>query len=68
MKLYDDEIRELFYRTPDGQVHGECDVNHEHGQPWVTCLPCGAQWSVNRNGFRNLDFERVTDGDGWCEE
>jgi hypothetical protein len=45
-------------------------ADFEHGQWWVTCLPCGAQWSVvdEEPGVDGLGFERVTNGDGACEE
>lgn len=40
------------------------DAFEEHGQLWVTCLDCGAQWAVY--GPEPADLEQVTDGDGWC--
>jgi hypothetical protein len=46
-------------------------VDFEHGQWWVTCLPCGAQWSVNdaegSGTVDGFDFEEVSAGDGFCE-
>lgn len=47
-------------------------ADFEHGQWWVTCNVCGAQWSVvDAEGGTAVDgffFERVTEGDGFCEE
>lgn len=47
--------------------HRKLSVDFEHGQWWVTCVECGAQWSVvdasgplSDDGF---DFERVSEGD-----
>lgn len=39
----------------------------EHGQDWLTCLDCGAQWSIVDSNFGE-DYEQVTEGDGYCEE
>ncbi len=52
--------------------HGEHEksrlqVNDEHGQTWVTCLDCGAQWSVHESNI-GLVFEEVSVGDNWCSE
>jgi hypothetical protein len=48
-------------------LRGNCNVDFEHGQWWVTHILSGAQWSVvdasggsSVNGF---DFEQVTEGD-----
>lgn len=44
----------------------------EHGQHWIICLACGAQWSVvdavGGESVDGFDFERVSEGDGSCEE
>jgi hypothetical protein len=44
--------------------HGQLDF--EHGQWWVTCSRCGAQWSVCDAEPGEFYFEQVTDGDGYC--
>ena len=45
-------------------------VVHEHGQPWIECLDCGAQWGVHEapGSASGLDFEQVSEGDQWCVE
>lgn len=48
----------------------------EHGQDWLTCNRCGAAWSIVKCADTpsaptyedEEDFERVADGDGYCEE
>ncbi len=53
-------------------VHHHLSVDFEHGQWWVSCTDCGAQWSVvDAEGGRaveGFDLEQVTDGDESCEE
>jgi hypothetical protein len=49
----------------DGIHYPQADF--EHGQWFITCLDCGGQWSAVDAGA-GYDFERVTDGDGFCEE
>ena len=43
----------------------------EHGQDWISCLLCGAAWSVvtceDQHGNPYEDTERVSIGDGHCE-
>ena len=50
----------------------EPQVDYEHGQHWITCRPCGAQWSVvdaeGGPAIDGFDFEEVSDGDGSCLE
>lgn len=48
-------------------LHKDAMPAYEHGQWWVTCGPCGAQWSANDCEPGAFDFEQVTEGDGWCE-
>lgn len=50
--------------------HKGPDVTFEHGQHYVCCTTCGAQYSVvdaeggpSVDGF---DFEEITEGDGYC--
>ena len=46
--------------------------HHEHGRDWLTCNRCGASWSVHEidapTGPSQEDFERIDEGDGYCEE
>jgi hypothetical protein len=42
-------------------------VTFEHGQWWVTCGPCGAQWSVHDSDV-GFGFEQVSSGDGYHPE
>ena len=49
------------------------NADFEHEQWWLTCLDCGAQWSVCDQQPSVLDrspfcFEQITDGDGCCED
>lgn len=52
---------------PETWTHGLWDASFEHGQWWVTCGSCGAQWSVcDATGGQSVDgfdFERVSEGD-----
>jgi len=51
--------------------HDALNGAFEHGQWWVMCLGCGAQWSVvdaeGGPAVDGFDFECVTDGDDTCE-
>lgn len=55
----------------DSHKHGLASA-FAHGQWWVTCVDCGAQWSVvdatGGNSVDGFDFERVTEGYGYCED
>lgn len=55
-----------------GIHHGEFQANFEHGQWFVTCTACGAQWSVvdaeGGSSVDGFDFELITDGDEYCDE
>ena len=43
-------------------------ADFEHGQWWVTCAACGAQWSVvDANTPSGFDFEAVSEGDSYCQ-
>jgi hypothetical protein len=47
--------------------HRAFSVDFEHGQHWVTCLDCGAQWSaIDSNDPNGFAFEQVTEGDEYC--
>ena len=68
------EIRERNSQEAEqaiGDEHKRNDVHFEHGQHWVTCLDCGAQWSVcdvsdEADGDALFTFEMVSDGDESC--
>lgn len=48
--------------------HLHLHIDFEHGQHWVTCRDCGAQWSANdSNEPHGFSFEEVTRGDGFCD-
>jgi len=56
------EIEATFEAWDDLHRHPRTQINFEHEQWWVTCLHCGAQWSVvNTND--GYDFEEVTPSD-----
>lgn len=44
-----------------------CEFIFEHGQWYVSCLDCGAQWAVNDaegpGSYNGFDFEQVTPPD-----
>lgn len=42
--------------------HARIQADTEHGEQWLTCLDCGAQWA-NRE-----PLEQVSDGDGYCDD
>lgn len=50
--------------------HHHIDVSFGHGQWWVSCRDCGAQWSVvDQEGGGDIDgfgFEQVSEGDESC--
>ena len=50
--------------------HRYLSAAFEHGQWWLTCCTCGAQWSVvdaeGSDTFKGLAFEEVSGGDGYC--
>lgn len=43
-------------------AHARLQRDREHGQLWLTCLDCGAQWHDDDAQ------EQVSEGDGSCEE
>lgn len=43
-------------------AHTRLQRDREHGQLWLTCLDCGAQWHDDDAQ------EQVSDGDGSCDE
>lgn len=53
----------------DGAVHQNAQQVFEHGQWWINCSTCGAQWSANdSNALNGFSFEQVSNGDDFCEE
>lgn len=49
----------------DPAYHKDVDYDvYEHSRRWAVCRSCGAQWAYQESP---LDFEQVTDGDGYCE-
>ena len=64
------EVEAAFDASDLGEVH-EGVPFFEHGQWWINCGPCGAQWSANDlagGDETDFAFERVSEGDGYCEE
>jgi hypothetical protein len=58
-----DEFKDL------SSCHHDISTYFEHGQWWVTCLDCGASWSVNdceTDGIDCFSFERIDQGDEYC--
>lgn len=56
-------IRRTFRASLEGQTHKRIQTDFEHGQWWVTCVPCGAQWSVCDSEPGPFVFEEVTHGE-----
>ena len=46
---------------------GDFETSEEHGGNWLTCIACGAQWSIVDTSGGD-DLEQVSEGDGHCEE
>lgn len=42
-------------------AHARLQRDREHGEQWLTCLDCGAQWHDDDA------LEQVSDGDGSCD-
>lgn len=57
-------IRDLQFKLD----HNKLDVAFEHGQHWVTCKNCGAQWSAADSTPGDFVFEEVSHGDEWCQQ
>ena len=62
-RMQDDleEKAESLATIPIG-AHTRLQTDSEHGQQWLTCLDCGAQWHDSDPP------EQVSDGDGSCDE
>ncbi len=54
------------FATSARSDHRRVNADFEHGQWWTTCLDCGAQWGACDSDM-GFEFERVTEGDGYCE-
>jgi hypothetical protein len=56
--------------SPAFGLHSCLEPIFEHGQWWVTCLPCGAQWAVvdadGGTSVDGFDFEQVSCGESCC--
>ena len=63
-------IIEEFEDSEEGLQHdNNIAADFEHGQWFITCLSCGAQWSVNDAEGRDgeyYQFDQVTVGDEYC--
>lgn len=45
--------------------------HHEHGKDWLTCLECGASWSIEIwtvKGVPQEEAEQIDYGDESCDE
>lgn len=58
-------IRGAFEDSDEAKAHEDkpFETDFEHGQWFVTCRACGAQWSVNDAEPGPFDFEEITAGD-----
>lgn len=65
-----DEVIESFSGEFGGIHDGHAKAAFEHGQWWVCCANCGAQWSVNDavgpGSACGFFFEEVSEGDESC--
>jgi hypothetical protein len=68
----DPEVKRDVLASFDLEPHSSPVAFFEHGQWWVECKSCGAQWGVHdaedARGNEYFDFEQVSDGDGSCDE
>jgi len=65
-KKIDREIRREFDDEGHlGPVHLTAEVVHEHGQCFMNCKGCGAQWAVAESNGGYV-FEQISDGDESC--
>ena len=60
-------IEEAF-RNSEYEYHDNIQAAFEHGQHFINCLACGAQWSVNDSepGIDGFGFEELSEGDDSC--
>ena len=77
-----EHILTTFEESDLGEIHRRAQVDHEHGENFITCLICGAQWGVHdivQPGHPPIDeelygdttdvsYEQVSEGDGYCAE
>jgi len=70
LKTNPQDIINEFKDSAEGQQHENTfSADFEHGQWFVTCLSCGAQWSVNDAEGRDgeyYQFDEVSSGDETC--
>lgn len=48
------------------EIHGGLTSLFEHGQWWINCNDCGAQWGAHDAEPGPFCFEQVSDGDESC--
>jgi len=64
------DIIEDFKVSDEGLQHeSNIAADFEHGQWFITCLSCGAQWSVNDAEGKDgeyYQFDQVSNGDEYC--
>lgn len=64
------DIINEFQDSDEGLQHkGSFSADFEYGQWFITCLSCGAQWSVNDAEGRDgeyYQFDEVSGGDDYC--
>ena len=64
------DIISEFKDSDEGLQHeSNIAADFDHGQWFITCLSCGAQWSVNDAEDRSgeyYQFDQVSSGDEYC--
>lgn len=61
-----EKILREFRKSPENNPkHENLQQHTEHGQDWVSCLACGATWSVHDSNKGHV-FEEVSHGDESC--
>lgn len=64
-----EEVSNVFGMDPLAAIHKSTDVAEEHGATFVSCLDCGASWSVHEtSGPEGFTFEELSQGDGYCQQ
>lgn len=61
---------EAAFRATNNDHHENPETVFEHGQHYINCTACGAQWSVVDAvpGIDGFDFEIITVGDESCHQ
>lgn len=61
-------IEKAFKSEPEDH-HENPEVVFEHGQHYINCTACGAQWSVHdANTGTGFSFEKISEGDESCNQ